>query len=180
MRVSTKLLTTAAAFMGAVTLASTPAHAVTIFVGPGPTTTPYGNLAVAGGASFDDKFTFTLTAAGNISGSVSSSFNSFKGKTQNIVFTSLKLDGTPFVFTSNGVGVDALGALALGPIGVGNHLLEAIGTNKGNTISSYNGTLNFLPSGGVPEPATWAMMITGFGLLGLASRRRRDLSAATA
>lgn len=26
--------------------------------------------------------------------------------------------------------------------------------------------------GGVPEPATWAMMITGFGLIGVAMRRR--------
>jgi hypothetical protein len=30
----------------------------------------------------------------------------------------------------------------------------------------------------VPEPATWAMMITGFGLLGLAARRRRALALA--
>ncbi|MES2898001.1 MAG: PEPxxWA-CTERM sorting domain-containing protein [Pseudomonadota bacterium] len=32
----------------------------------------------------------------------------------------------------------------------------------------------------VPEPATWAMMITGFGLLGGAARRRRAHSAAFA
>ena len=32
--------------------------------------------------------------------------------------------------------------------------------------------------GGVPEPATWAMMIAGFGLTGVALRRRRDLAAA--
>src|SRR5262249_972641 len=30
----------------------------------------------------------------------------------------------------------------------------------------------------VPEPAAWAMMITGFGLLGLAGRRRRSLVTA--
>jgi hypothetical protein len=30
---------------------------------------------------------------------------------------------------------------------------------------------------GVPEPATWAMMITGFGLVGLAMRRRSALLA---
>lgn len=29
------------------------------------------------------------------------------------------------------------------------------------------------PIGGVPEPATWATMITGFGLVGMALRRRR-------
>ncbi|MCG2840018.1 PEPxxWA-CTERM sorting domain-containing protein [Sandaracinobacter sp. RS1-74] len=31
--------------------------------------------------------------------------------------------------------------------------------------------------GGVPEPATWAMLIAGFGLVGAAARRRRALSA---
>jgi hypothetical protein len=29
-----------------------------------------------------------------------------------------------------------------------------------------------LPNGGVPEPGSWALMITGFGMLGLALRRR--------
>jgi hypothetical protein len=32
----------------------------------------------------------------------------------------------------------------------------------------------------VPEPATWAMMIAGFGLVGVASRRRRTLAHASA
>lgn len=29
-------------------------------------------------------------------------------------------------------------------------------------------------SGMVPEPATWAMLIAGFGMVGLAARRRRQ------
>lgn len=33
-------------------------------------------------------------------------------------------------------------------------------------------------AGAVPEPTTWAMLITGFGLVGAAVRRRRALSAA--
>jgi hypothetical protein len=32
----------------------------------------------------------------------------------------------------------------------------------------------FVTKGGVPEPATWAMLITGFGLVGAAARRRRS------
>lgn len=33
---------------------------------------------------------------------------------------------------------------------------------------------------GVPEPATWAMLITGFGLVGFAARRRKTLSNVSA
>ncbi len=34
------------------------------------------------------------------------------------------------------------------------------------------------PGGGVPEPASWAMLIAGFGLVGAAARRRRVVAAA--
>ncbi len=33
-------------------------------------------------------------------------------------------------------------------------------------------------AGGVPEPASWALMVTGFGLVGAAMRRRRTMVAA--
>jgi hypothetical protein len=36
------------------------------------------------------------------------------------------------------------------------------------------------PTSGVPEPATWAMMLTGFGGLGAAMRKRRRAGLATA
>ncbi|WP_439532020.1 PEPxxWA-CTERM sorting domain-containing protein [Polymorphobacter sp.] len=35
------------------------------------------------------------------------------------------------------------------------------------------GDLVFPPNSAVPEPASWAMLITGFGLIGAAARRRR-------
>lgn len=40
-------------------------------------------------------------------------------------------------------------------------------------LSFYNGAGGAVP--GVPEPATWAVMIAGFGLAGAAMRRRRAL-----
>ena len=44
-----------------------------------------------------------------------------------------------------------------------------------NTVSgggTVSGNTSFYP-GGVPEPATWAMMLIGFGGIGMAMRRRR-------
>jgi hypothetical protein len=35
-----------------------------------------------------------------------------------------------------------------------------------------------IAAGAVPEPATWAMMLAGFGLVGFAARRRRAVAAA--
>ncbi|MET3725991.1 collagen-binding domain-containing protein [Sphingomonas trueperi] len=48
-------------------------------------------------------------------------------------------------------------------------------------LGTYNGSGSFLtPPSGVPEPGTWAMLLTGMGALGLAARRRRDRQAVAA
>jgi hypothetical protein len=47
---------------------------------------------------------------------------------------------------------------------------------EGYSLAFSNGIGNALPDesvGGVPEPASWALMIGGFGLAGVALRRRR-------
>lgn len=50
----------------------------------------------------------------------------------------------------------------------------------GGGYESDNHTVGyFLRMGGVPEPATWGLMIAGFGLVGYAARRRR-VAAVTA
>jgi hypothetical protein len=52
------------------------------------------------------------------------------------------------------------------------------GTGQWNDWSPANGAAYFVEYGGlsngVPEPAGWAMMLGGFGLLGAACRRRRS------
>jgi hypothetical protein len=45
--------------------------------------------------------------------------------------------------------------------------------NGGTPIRSFD-----VPTSTVPEPATWAMLILGFGVVGLAARRRRAVSVA--
>jgi hypothetical protein len=47
----------------------------------------------------------------------------------------------------------------------------------GNFIGAQNAALNFVHAAPVPEPATWAMMLIGFGAIGgLARARRRRLA----
>lgn len=54
-------------------------------------------------------------------------------------------------------------------------------TVSGGTVSSFtaNGTGTFA-GGVVPEPATWAMMIVGFGLVGVSLRRRERIARVSA
>lgn len=39
------------------------------------------------------------------------------------------------------------------------------------------GSVDLVPAAPTPEPATWALMIAGFGLVGVAARRRRMIAA---
>jgi PEP-CTERM motif len=57
----------------------------------------------------------------------------------------------------------------------------AFGPN-GNGISTSGSTAidNLTIGNAVPEPATWAMMIVGFGLIGAAARRRQSVRTVTA
>lgn len=56
---------------------------------------------------------------------------------------------------------------------------EVYGIRFGGAYILATGTADGVPStGGVPEPATWAMLIAGFGLVGASARRRRTVATA--
>ncbi|HEY9234280.1 MAG TPA: PEPxxWA-CTERM sorting domain-containing protein, partial [Phenylobacterium sp.] len=61
--------------------------------------------------------------------------------------------------------------------------LKILWTNNGTQdqkigdLFSQDIPFSHVTGGAVPEPATWAMMITGFGLAGAAIRRRRGALA---
>lgn len=65
----------------------------------------------------------------------------------------------------------------------GNNVLQFVVTNEGQAEGNPSGlrveflSSNVAPAGGVPEPASWAMMIAGFGLVGAAMRRRAPAAA---
>ncbi len=58
---------------------------------------------------------------------------------------------------------------------------NATNYSLGGTFTTQDGSVaqraNFAPAAAVPEPATWAMMLLGFGAIGGAMRRRRRSTA---
>jgi hypothetical protein len=86
-------------------------------------------------------------------------------------------DGNLLTTNSGSVGVwthNAFDVLATGTSGT----LEFRGLNLGGLPSYGNEVTNVSLTGGVPEPATWSLMIGGFALAGAALRRRRAVAVA--
>ena len=79
-------------------------------------------------------------------------------------------------FASNFDNTRVLITNAIG-ISFSNYLLD--GRSLGGTITVGQSLAEFMDSSGdpVPEPASWAQMLTGFGFAGAAARRRRALRA---
>ena len=137
------------------------------------------NLSGGSGSFGPTYYTFTTTMASLFNGQISS-IEDATG-VQNIDFTAPTL-------TAGGDGMGAVLATfvqtSMDPdpetwaIRPANAVLLAAGTytidvsgNLNSSNGSYSGTFNVINP--VPEPATWAMMLLGFGAMGMVIRRRR-------
>jgi hypothetical protein len=86
-----------------------------------------------------------------------------------------------FAFTTeNAVGFDISGRTGTAFANIDSllwdvNLMTGVATSLGVVGA---GPLRSIATGAVPEPATWAMMIAGFGLVGAVARRRRTLAVA--
>jgi hypothetical protein len=104
--------------------------------------------------------------------------------------------GTLYSCTVGGPGTLCAGTQTLITPSTGNLLLSAVPggiVTISATVENFNGPgrnpsgfilsgaaelFNRPGNGGVPEPASWAMLIAGFGLTGAAMRRRRESATA--
>ena len=128
--------------------------------------------------NFTDIFNFT-TPTGMISASAQSIAVALNGPAD-LDLTSVFLNG--IAFTQVNTGFFELQLLDGETIPAGEQILTVNGLSRGN--GSYSGTIAFLSTAAVPEPATWAMMLGGFGLVGgamrSARRRKSQVTYATA
>ena len=70
----------------------------------------------------------------------------------------------------------------LGPIPFTSRSIKNNGGAAGSTVSNIGTTFGPLAGGGigadVPEPSVWAMLLIGFGAIGVSARRRRPVAIA--
>lgn len=139
------------------------AGTATCFFSEANATGIYGN-SVAG--LFDDTYYITLTSSYKLSITLTNTLS--VGGPINFTLRQL-LNSTPAV----------LGAVAGGAVSnnfyVGPGVYALHFTGSANSRASYSGTIDVAP---VPEPASWALMIGGFVLAGVAMRNRVRVSFA--
>lgn len=119
---------------------------------------------------FNSAFTIADSAAGIYSVNVGTSSDgvSFTSGTLTDLATSTVYN---LLVTDSGLGL-RLGPPFTGQVNLapGSYRLSVSGTATGG--GSFAGTVTILAAA-VPEPATWAMMLVGFGAIGLSMRKRR-------
>jgi hypothetical protein len=183
-----KLLLSVAVFgaLGMAGIASSASAATIVNVGALPPANPYfyltsgtptspvitanfGATITGPSTTFDDIFEFTIPQNGTGSGSLSTSFSSALNQ---LTIGQVLVNGVieTLIASSGGQSLTVTGVPILN--GVMNTIEVKGATSATAVAATYTGTATFA-AGAVPEPASWAMMIGGFGLIGAAMRRRR-------
>jgi hypothetical protein len=128
---------------------------------------------------FTETLTFNTTTAGLLSILVGTTATSAANDTD---FTNVFLSGTGIVGNINIPQISGdpseVRSLAGFGVGAGTFTLTLQGT-PGTQNGAFGGNVSFFANQtpAVPEPATWAMMLFGFGGLGYSMRRRKSVGA---
>ena len=159
-----------AADVPATTNLGTPLTSPFNFSSPVVGSCPAGSCTFMDTITFDTPLNFNLASATLTSNFTSTSLG------DNLDFLSATFNGNPFTLAPNGQGEYA--AIFNQFITSGTNTIIVSG-NAGNgsglaqSISAgIAGQLTFAQVSSVPEPATWAMMLLGFGGIGFSMRRR--------
>jgi len=167
--------------IGAVALVggATTANAASVIIGPVPAVLAPPSSSVFGAVltgsadtptAINDVFSFTIVGGPALTNAQVSTI--LLNDTQNVNFSSILLDSTfAFEKTSSDSAPETWALLNPVTLGNGLHTISVLGTLLGET-GSYSGTIN-VQVAPVPEPGTWAMMLLGFGAMGLMIRGRR-------
>lgn len=116
--------------------------------------------------SFTSEFEFFLSSPGELGSTISTVR---VDSLTDINFTSVLLNGMEFTLTPN--GTVEFGFIQNMLVDGGLQSLIVNGTSGGN--GSFAGTISFVPSAAVPEPATWALLMLGFAGIGFSMRRSK-------
>ena len=136
---------------------------------------------VMSGAGWNNNQTSGQNLFGTLSGSMEFLFtNSVSGLTFDLIngTSSSQVNFLVSIFDMNNVLIASQNVLA-GPYGGGSNVQNVSFANSGIGRTLISGSPNFavdtiiFSQSAVPEPATWAMMLLGFGAVGTALRRRR-------
>ncbi len=133
----------------------------------------------SGPGTYRIDYLFTVPATGAVNAVVTETYNFFDETGQNVggddvdqINTATFVDSTrgslQFTVAPGYEYVDALGWRTTGFFYFNNAYVEFFAADPGTTIG-YRITATYLAH--VPEPATWALMILGFGAVGAALRR---------
>ncbi len=116
--------------------------------------------------------TATFFSGGAIFGRNASTSGNVGGSTQagnTVVYTSDFLNFTPTVDKDFSLALSSI-TPGLGRGGVG----QALSTFFATSTGSFSADPAPLPTAIIPEPATWGLLVVGFGLVGLQGRRRKS------
>jgi hypothetical protein len=136
-------------------------------------------VSCTGGAtapcSFTRTFNFTTPDGFTLTSLDISSLIAGNNLMTNIDFSTVTLNGVNFNILSTGTQ-EFRNLLNQTIVAGANNTLFVSGTTGGD--ASFSGNINFAAAA-VPEPATWAMMLFGFGAVGYSMRSRRRVGYKT-
>ena len=121
---------------------------------------------------FTETLTFTTTVAGLLSVIASTTATSALNDVDftNVFLTGTGITGSIAIPQTSGDPLESRGLAGLN-LAAGTFTLTLQGT-PGTQGGSFGGSLAFAPTSAVPEPATWAFMLIGFGAVGYSMRKR--------